>query len=139
MPLTALRTESASRRSPVMNSRSSPSRWKRGLACRTSARTGKPAWSKVLATADPTKPLAPVIKTAVAALTRFRFPIAPELRIEHLDYVMSMFKLCSSLRQIYAGVGVLALAATKLRSANDRAQDGRSGKGGLSAGISAGA
>jgi hypothetical protein len=44
-----------------------------------------------------------VIKTAVAALTRFLFPIAPELRIEHSDYVMSMFKLCSSLRQIYAG------------------------------------
>src|ERR1700730_15644773 len=78
-----------------MNSRSSPSRWKRGLAWRTSARTGKPACSKVLATADPTKPLAPVIKTAVAALTRFRFPIAPELRIEHLDHAMSMFKSCS--------------------------------------------
>jgi hypothetical protein len=68
-----------------------------------------------------------VIKTAVAALTRFCFPIASELRIEHLDHVMSMFKPCSSLRQIYAGIGVLALAAMKLRSAKDRVQDGRSG------------
>jgi hypothetical protein len=60
----------------------------------------------VLATADPTKPLAPVIKTGVAALTRFCFPIAPELRIEHLDHAMGMFKCCSSLRQSYAGICV---------------------------------
>jgi hypothetical protein len=39
-----------------------------------------------------------VIKTAVAALTRFRFPIAPELRIEHLDDAMTVFKSCPSLR-----------------------------------------
>src|SRR5580693_1040192 len=79
-----------------MNSKSSPSRCKRGLACRTNARTGKPAWSKVLATADPTKPLAPVIKIAVAALTRFRFPIAPELRIEHLEHALCMVKMLDS-------------------------------------------
>jgi hypothetical protein len=53
----------------------------------------------------------------VTALTRFRFPIAPELRIEHLDHAMSMFKSCSSLRQSYAGVIDLALTTIKLRLA----------------------
>jgi hypothetical protein len=34
-----------------------------------------------------------VIKTAAAAFTRFRFPIAPEVRIEHLDHATGMFKM----------------------------------------------
>ena len=44
------------------NSKSSPSSRNRGLPGRTSARTAKPSESSFLATADPTSPVAPVIR-----------------------------------------------------------------------------
>src|SRR5690349_17884604 len=51
-----------------MNSISRPARWKRGLVGRTRARTENPRPSSLRATAEPTKPLAPVTRTLSPAL-----------------------------------------------------------------------
>src|SRR5215831_11396560 len=62
------RTVAASSRSPSANSMSRPARWKRGLVGRTRVRTEKPRSSSLRATAEPTKPLAPVTRTLSPAL-----------------------------------------------------------------------
>src|SRR5690242_8204122 len=59
----ALRTDAASRRSPVAKSRPRSARCATGLVVRTSARTEKPAARRRRATAEPTNPLDPVSST----------------------------------------------------------------------------
>src|SRR5215475_8070799 len=54
--------EAGSRMSPSTSSRSSPARLPRGLSGRTRARTRWPAAMSARATAEPTKPLAPVTR-----------------------------------------------------------------------------
>src|ERR1043166_10184926 len=68
------RTVAGSSRSPEANSMSRPARWKRGLVGRTRARTANPRSRSLRATAEPTKPLAPVTRTVSPVL------IGPALR-----------------------------------------------------------
>src|SRR5690242_16978001 len=62
------RMVAGSSRSPSANAMSRPARWKRGLVGRTRARTAKPRATSLRATAEPTKPLAPVTRTVSPAL-----------------------------------------------------------------------
>src|SRR5262245_51687083 len=85
-----------SRRSPSQNSKSIPARCARGLALRTSARTEKPASARQRATAEPTKPLAPVTRTLSLPLMQLRQSVgrrttdsAEEIRMSPSEQALS--------------------------------------------------